>query len=86
MANWQGPSHTKEERAEDLPGRHPRRAYLMQRVDGSWTFGVGDPREEGAVLVRAPMTGAPGAAYPDADLALPHVQPLLLGDGKTGII
>lgn len=87
MANWQGPSHTKEERGEDVPGARPRRAYFMQRVDGSWTLGVGDPTEADAVPVLAPIGSAPGMSYLDDDLAAANQrQPLLLGDGITVIL
>jgi hypothetical protein len=83
MANWQGPAHARAQPREDLAGEPPREAYLMQRADGSWTFGVGDPGgERAAVIVAAPIASAPGQVKVDSDETLDHVIPILVGTNR----
>lgn len=79
MANWQGPSHARSQRAEDLPGTGPRVAYFILLGNGRYALGVGDITESAAVAVESPIASAPGRLVLDDDITVAHRQPLLQG-------
>lgn len=79
MANWQGPTHTRRQDADSLPGARPRAAYFMLLPSGRYTIGVGNPNEEAAVAVADPIASAPNRFVLNDDLTLDHRALVLVG-------